>query len=114
MEFSLADSGSYWEEWSKDQILSETLFQNMLHNILRTHKSRPELVSTPADDKAARQNDLCMCLYVPDENYRNPSREAEHQGILLYSIQSMRQGTTHNNVFITSTQPFFQMSHIKS
>ena len=36
---------------------------------------------TPADNIVAIQNE--QVLYVPDQNYRNPSREAKHQQDLL-------------------------------
>ena len=45
--------------------------------MLRTHQSREDRASTPADDIADLQNE--HVVYVPDDNYRNPLREAKHQ-----------------------------------
>ena len=36
---------------------------------------------TPGNDVVAQQNE--QAVYVPNENYRNPSREAKHQQELL-------------------------------
>ena len=49
----------------------------VLHNILRTHHGRPNRAQTQGDDIAVLQNE--QLLYVPDDNYRNPSRKAKHQ-----------------------------------
>ena len=46
----------------------------MLHNMLKTHQGEAD--KTPSD-VTAQQNEQAM--YVPNENYRNPSREAKHQ-----------------------------------
>ena len=77
------DSGSYWEQWSKGQSLSESLSSTyvVLHNMLSTHQGGPDRAPTRTDDIAAQQNE--QVLYVPDENYRNPLREARHQRDLL-------------------------------
>ena len=50
----------------------------VLHN-MKPHQGRPDKALTPA--VATLQNE--EVLYVPDENYRNPSREAKHQQDLL-------------------------------
>ena len=39
------------------------------------------MASTPSDDIAAPQNE--QVVYVPNDNYINPSREAKHQLDLL-------------------------------
>ena len=53
----------------------------VLHNILRTHQDRLQRAPNPADDIAAIANEAAV--YVPNENHRNPSREAKHQQNLL-------------------------------
>ena len=53
----------------------------VLYNILRTHQGRPKSAFTPADDIAALQNE--QFVYVPDEGYTNPLKEAKHQQDLL-------------------------------
>ena len=50
----------------------------LLHNILRTHQGEADRAPTP---EAALQNK--QVVYVSDDNYRNPSREARHQQELL-------------------------------
>ena len=49
----------------------------VLHNMLRTRQGGANRVPTPADETAALQNE--QVIYVPDDNYRNPSRKAKHQ-----------------------------------
>ena len=49
----------------------------VLHNMLRTHQGRADKEPIPANDVAALQNE--QVVYVPNENYRNYSREAKHQ-----------------------------------
>ena len=53
----------------------------VLHNIMRTLQGGAERAPTPANDVVAVQNK--EAVYVPNENYRNPSREAKHQQELL-------------------------------
>ena len=53
----------------------------VLHNMLRTHKGTADKAPTPTNDVAALQNE--QVEYVPDDNYRNPLREAKHQRDLL-------------------------------
>ena len=53
----------------------------VLHNILRTHQGGGDRAPIPANDVAALQNE--EVVHVPNENYRNPSREAKHQQELL-------------------------------
>ena len=47
----------------------------MLYNMLRTHQGGADRASTPSDDISTLQNEQVM--YVPDDNYRNTSREAQ-------------------------------------
>ena len=49
--------------------------------MLRTYQARADRAPTPGNDVAAQQNE--QAVYVPNENYRNPSREAKHQRELL-------------------------------
>ena len=49
--------------------------------VLRTHQGGLDRAPNPADDIAAIANEAAV--YVPDENYRNPLREAKHQRDLL-------------------------------
>ena len=53
----------------------------VVYNMLRTHQGRADRLPTQANDVAALQNEQVM--YVPHDNYRNPSREAKHQRDLL-------------------------------
>ena len=54
----------------------------ILHNMMRTHQGGADRAPTLAkNDVAALQNELVV--YIPNENYRNPSREAKHQSELL-------------------------------
>ena len=46
----------------------------VLHNMLRTHQVR---APTPENVVAAQQNE--QAVYVQNENYRSPLREAKHQ-----------------------------------
>ena len=56
-------------------------FEIVFHNIQRTHQGGPDRAPTPADDIAALQTG--QVVYVPDENYRNPSNDAKHLQDLL-------------------------------
>ena len=47
----------------------------VLHNMLRTRQGR---APTPANDVPALQSE--QVVYVPIDNYMNPSSEAKHQG----------------------------------
>ena len=53
----------------------------MLRNILRTHHGRADRASTPGNDVVAQENK--QAVYVLNENYRNPLREAKQQRELL-------------------------------
>ena len=46
----------------------------VLHNIPRTPKGEADREPNPANDVVALQNE--QVVYVPNENYRNPLREA--------------------------------------
>ena len=59
----------------------------VLHNMLRTHQGRADRAPTPANDVAALQNK--QVVYVPNDNYRNPLREAKHQRALLITTSIM-------------------------
>ena len=45
--------------------------------MLRTYQEGPDRTPSPANDVQALQNE--QVVYVPYDNYRNPSREAKHQ-----------------------------------
>ena len=47
------------------------------HNMLRTNQGGLDRPPAPADDIAAIANK--PVVYVPNENYRSPLREAKHQ-----------------------------------
>ena len=49
----------------------------VLHTMLRTYQGGADRAPTQADDIAAIQNE--QLVYMPEENYRYPSREAKHQ-----------------------------------
>ena len=49
----------------------------VLHKMLRTHQGGAHRSPTPGNDVVAQQNE--QVVYVPNENDRNPSREAKHQ-----------------------------------
>ena len=53
----------------------------VFYNMLRTHQDRAESALTTENDVLAQQND--QAVYVPNENNRNPSREAKHQRKVL-------------------------------
>ena len=53
----------------------------MMHNMIKIHQGGADRAPTPGNDAAALQNEKTVC--VPNENYRNPSREAKHQRELL-------------------------------
>ena len=53
----------------------------VLHNMLRTHQGGADRARNPANDVAAQKNEHEMCM--PNDNYRNPWTEAEHQQELL-------------------------------
>ena len=55
----------------------------VLQNLLKTQERATERA---ADDIAAVQNE--QVVYVPDDNYRNPSSEAKNQQDLLRLLQS--------------------------
>ena len=49
----------------------------VLHNMLRRHQGGADRPTTPADDIQPPQAD--QGEQGPNENFRNPSREAKHQ-----------------------------------
>ena len=49
--------------------------------MLRTHQEGAGRAPTQVNEVAALQNE--QVVYVPDDNYRNPLREAKHQQDLL-------------------------------
>ena len=62
----------------RTKVLSEIVLTCvMLHNIMRTHQGGVDRAPNPVDNIAAIENEAAV--YVPDENYRNPSRETKHQ-----------------------------------
>ena len=74
--------GYYWAPWSKGRRLSDiVLAYVVLHNMLRTYQDTADRAPTPANDVAALRNE--QVVYVPDDNYWNPSRKARHQRDLM-------------------------------
>ena len=72
----------YWTPWSKCQGLPETLFFHVvLHNMLRAHQGGADRAPIRTNDVAAPQSD--QAVFLPNENYKNLSREAKHQQDLL-------------------------------
>ena len=53
----------------------------MLHKLLRTYQGGTDRAPNPENDAATLQNE--QVVYVPNEKYRNPSRQAKHQRQLL-------------------------------
>ena len=53
----------------------------ILHNMMGPHQGNADRAPTPANEVIALRNK--QVVYVPDDNYRNPSREAKHQRDLL-------------------------------
>ena len=49
----------------------------VLHNMLRTHQGGADRAPTSSNYVVVLQNE--QVVYVPDDNYRNFSREAKHQ-----------------------------------
>ena len=63
---------------AKARVVRDMVFTCVvLHNMLRTHQGRADRATTPANDVAVLQ--IEQVVYVPNENYRNPSRKAKHQ-----------------------------------
>ena len=59
-------------------VIRDILFTYVvLHNMLKTHQGSADRAPTPGNDIAAQQNE--QEVYVPNENYMNPSREVKHQ-----------------------------------
>ena len=58
----------------------------VLHNMLRTHQGGADRAPTPENDIATLQNE--QMVYVSDDNYRNPLREAKHQRPTSRLLQS--------------------------
>ena len=48
---------------------------------MRTHQGEADRAPTKGNDVAAQQNE--QAVYMPNENYRNPLKEAKHQRELL-------------------------------
>ena len=62
----------------RPKVVRDTVFTCVvLHNMLRTHKGRAGRAPTQENDVAVLQNE--QAVYMPNENFRNPSREAKHQ-----------------------------------
>ena len=53
----------------------------VLHNMMGAHQGVADMAPNPGNDGAIPQNQ--QAVYVPNENYMNPSREAKHQQELL-------------------------------
>ena len=53
----------------------------VLHKMLRTQQGGADMTPSPRNDIAGLQNE--QVVYVPDGNYRNPSREVTPQQDLL-------------------------------
>ena len=53
----------------------------VLHNMMKTYQGGGDRAPSPENDVAAQKNE--QEVYVPNENYRNPLREAKHQQELL-------------------------------
>ena len=49
----------------------------VLRNMMRTHQGRADRAPNPGNDVVAQQ--IGQEMYVPNENYRNPLRDAKHQ-----------------------------------
>ena len=67
------------EQWPS--IVTDMFTCVVLHNMLRTHLGKEDREPTSGNDAAAQQNE--RAVYVPNENYRNPSREAKQQRELI-------------------------------
>ena len=68
------------QQWPK--VVRDIVFTCVVwHKMLRTHQGRAERAPTQANDVATLQNE--QVVYVPDDNYRNPLREAKHQQDIL-------------------------------
>ena len=63
----------------------------VLLNMMWTHHGRADSAQTPGNDVVALQNG--QEVYVPYENYSNPSREAKHQQELLVDYFNHVGGT---------------------
>ena len=52
-----------------------------MHNMTRTHQGGADRAPTAKNDVATQHNE--QEVYVPNENYSNPSKQAKHQRELL-------------------------------
>ena len=89
-----------------------------MHNMTRTHQGGADRAPTAKNDVATQHNE--QEVYVPNENYRNPSKQAKHQRELLQSsggisyvgqdLRCVRQQpwgrNWHLGVFRTTISPF--------
>ena len=66
----------------RPRVVKDTVFTCVvLHNMMTTHLGGADRAPTPGNNVVAQQNE--QEVYVPNENYRNPSSEAKHQQELL-------------------------------
>ena len=62
----------------RPKVIKDLMFTCVvLHNMLRTHQGLADKAPNPVNYVAALQNE--QVVYGPNENYRDPSREAKHQ-----------------------------------
>ena len=67
---------------AKAKVVRDIVFTCVvLRNMLMTPQSGADMAPTPANEVASLQNG--QVVYVPDDNYRNPLKEAKHQRELL-------------------------------
>ena len=79
----------------------------VLHSMLRTDQGGVDRVPTPADDIAAIANE--QVVYAPDENCRNPLREAKHQRDQLKDYFNHAGAFAGQILFFRSTQLFQEL-----
>ena len=73
MEEGATDLHHFWLSYDDCMIVRTCV---VLHNMLRTHHSEADRAPNPANGAATLQNE--QVVYVPNENYRNPSMENEN------------------------------------
>ena len=78
----------------------------MMYKMLRTYHGGADRAPTPADDIPALHNE--QVVYMPDDNHRNPSREAKHQRELLVYWLGRRIGSEMGGTLGTEEVVIYQ------
>ena len=85
----------------------------VLYNIRRTHKGGVDRAPTPGNDVVAQKNE--QAVYVQNENYGNPLREAKHPEELLkdyFNHMGALAGLTDRSWDVSANQPVGRSWHL--